>query len=246
MESARHSGLFGGPIPDAPGVLIRALASLYRADGSVAIEGLTSSRAGVSGVEESELRAESGLLKGVELWGSGELASRLWRQPAITVTGFDAPRVAEASNTLIPEASARLSVRLAPDQHPEAAFAALESHLADHLPPGVEWELTDREAGEGFDQSAEHPMIHLMAECLEWGFGHEVTYQGVGGTIPFVAHLSEAFPDAAIAVTGVEDRQSAAHGIDESVDIAMLERAAASEAMFLWQLREGRTQNETG
>ena len=244
LAGARHSGLFGGPIPDAPGVLIRALASLYRADGSVAIEALRSSAAGVSGVEESDLRAESGLLPGVELWGSGEFAERLWRQPAITVTGFDATSVAEASNTLIPEARARLSVRITPHQRPETAFAALEEHLGAHIPAGVDWELCDREAGEGFDQSAEHSMITLMAESLEWGFGNEVTYQGVGGTIPFVAHLSSAFPDAAIAVTGVEDRQSSAHGIDESVDIAMLERAAASEAMFLWRLGEGRTQNE--
>ena len=246
LSAARHSGLFGGPVPDALGVLTRLLATLYRADGSVAIAGLETAPIPVSGIDDEALRAESGLLPGIELWGEGELALRLWRQPSVTITGMDVPRVSEASNTLIPQATARLSIRIPPGVDSSAAMAAIEGHLRDHTPAGVRLEIADWEAGEGFDQSLQHPLMELMAQSLEWGFGAPVSYQGVGGTIPFVAYLQAAFPGVPIAVTGVEDRQSAAHGIDESVDIAMLERAAAAEARFLVSLEERRTQEGRG
>ena len=56
---------------------------------------------------------------------------------------------------------------------------------------------------------------------------------GVGGSIPFIADLLEVFPRAAILVTGVEDPDSRAHGADESVDLAELERVVLAEALLL-------------
>lgn len=244
LESARHSGLFGGPTPDAVGVLVRVLNSCWAEDGSVAIAGVQGVAARESGaIAEDTLRAEAGILPGIELWGQGDISRRLWRQPALTVTGMDVPRVAEASNTLIPQASARLSLRIPPGVPAATAQSALESHLREHAPPGVLLELSNWEAGEGVDQSPEHVLLGELADCLSDAYGNPVDYQGVGGTIPFVAHLAERFPDVPIAITGVEDRQSAAHGIDESVDLSMLERAGLAEGLFLTRLEESRIQD---
>jgi cysteinylglycine-S-conjugate dipeptidase len=55
--------------------------------------------------------------------------------------------------------------------------------------------------------------------------------------------LAERFPGVPIAVTGVEDRQSGAHGTDESVDLGMLERAALAEALFVSQWEVSRIQD---
>jgi Peptidase family M20/M25/M40 len=60
------------------------------------------------------LRAEAGLLDGVQLTGTGGLTERLWAGPAIAVIGIDAPPVSQASNTLIPVARARVSMRVGP------------------------------------------------------------------------------------------------------------------------------------
>jgi acetylornithine deacetylase/succinyl-diaminopimelate desuccinylase-like protein len=59
---------------------------------------------------------------------------------------------------------------------------------------------------------------------------------GVGGSIPFIAAFADAYPEAKILVTGVEDPATQAHSIDESLHLGVLERAAISEALLLEKL----------
>ena len=72
-----------------------------------------------------QLRADSGLLDGVQLIGTGSLAGRLWARPAIAVIGIDAPPVEAAANTLMPVARAKVSMRVAPGDDVVRARAAL-------------------------------------------------------------------------------------------------------------------------
>ena len=67
---------------------------------------------------EADYRADASVLDGVRLAGTGSIASRLWTKPALSIIGFDAPAVDVASNTLIPRARAKFSLRLAPGQAP--------------------------------------------------------------------------------------------------------------------------------
>jgi len=60
----------------------------------------------------------------------------------------------------------------------------------------------------------------------------------VGGSIPFIAEFAAAYPDAKILVTGVEDPDTQAHSINESLDLGVLERAATAEALLLARLGE--------
>jgi acetylornithine deacetylase/succinyl-diaminopimelate desuccinylase-like protein len=239
LESSVHSGLFGGPIPDALTTLVRLLGTLHREDGSVAVEGLGGDLSVDGEMDESQLRSESGLLPGVELWGRGPLSSRLWSQPALTVTGIDAPAVSAASNTLLATASAKISLRVPPGTPAADAQAALERHLHSACPAGVDMALDNWEVGEAFLDEASGPLGTAVEQALQDGFGTAPIRQGLGGSIPFIALLQKEFPSAEIAVTGVEDRDSAAHGPNESVDLAMLERAARSEALLLTRLAQG-------
>jgi len=137
-----HSGMYGGPVPDALTALCRILASLHDERGDVAVPGLTRGSAGSGGADpldltEAGFRAEAGLLDGVRLTGTGGLTDRLWAGPAIAVIGIDAPSVAAASNTLVPAARAKVSMRVAPGDDAVAARAALTAHLQAHAPWGV-------------------------------------------------------------------------------------------------------------
>jgi acetylornithine deacetylase/succinyl-diaminopimelate desuccinylase-like protein len=96
-----HSGLYGGPVPDALTALCRLLATLHDERGDVAVAGLVRGTADLPGVAEEGVRAGSGLLDGVHLIGTGSLAQRLWARPAIAITGIDAPAVDAAPNTLV-------------------------------------------------------------------------------------------------------------------------------------------------
>ena len=88
-----HSGMFGGPLPDALTALCRLLATLHDAAGDVAVAGLDHAEAADLDYDEARLRAESGALEGTALIGSGSILSRLWTRPALSVIGLDAPAV---------------------------------------------------------------------------------------------------------------------------------------------------------
>lgn len=233
-----HSGMFGGVVPDAPTALIRLLATLFDEAGHVALPFDLPADRTRAVIDEQVLRTEAGVLPGVSLTGSGDVSDRLWWSPAITVTGFDAPTTDQASNTLWPEAAARVSMRVPPDASPEDALAALSSHLQSHAPGGVGVRISRVEKGPGFVGSTNHPHTSLYARCAEEVFGQKLRYQGVGGTIPFISTLSELFPDATVLVTGVEDQESRAHGTNESVDLGMLRRTGLTEALFFARLSQ--------
>jgi acetylornithine deacetylase/succinyl-diaminopimelate desuccinylase-like protein len=114
LDHAVHSGLWGGAVPDAVTSLCRLLATLHDEQGDVAVEGLFSGPADDVDYPLDRLRAESGIADGVELIGTGSVVERLWTKPAVAVIGFDATATKDASNTLIPLARAKVSVRIAP------------------------------------------------------------------------------------------------------------------------------------
>ena len=236
LEHASHSGMLGGAVPDAMMAAVRLLTSLHDDDGAVAVEGLTSREAEHPERGEDQLRAEAGLLDGVRPVGRGPVLSRTWSQPSITVTGIDAPSVAEASNTLLPEVSVRISARVAPGQRAEDAHAALERHLLSHAPFGARVEITDVDLGDPFLVDTSGWAIAEATAAMTEGWGAEPVQTGIGGSIPFIAELVEAFPEAQILVTGVEDPETMAHSPNESQHLGVLHRAVLSEALLLARL----------
>ncbi len=236
-----HSGMFGGAVPDALTALSRLLATLHHDDGSVAVEGLVSGAPATDlDVPLEQVTEPLGTVEGLQLLGEGTLASRLWTKPAISVLAIDAPPVAEAINALVPVARAKVSLRTAPGQDPDAALAALTSHLEQHAPWGAQVTCTGVESGPAFELPIEGRAAELWRDAMvdAWQ-GTEVVEMGVGGSIPFVADFAERYPDAAILLTGPGDPTSSIHAPDESQHLGDLERCVLAEALALQALAEG-------
>lgn len=223
LDLAVHSGVFGGPIPDALSALARILASLHDDDGRVAIAGLRSGPWDGVAIAEDELRHEAPMRPGVRLIGSGPIAERLWTGPAVR----------EASNQLVPVASAKVSLRIAPDDDPIRARDLLAAHLRDHAPWGVETTVDQGEAGSGLRIRDDGPAVGAMKAAMEAAYGHPVARIGSGGSVPLVPVLHETFPDAEILMYGASDERSQYHSIDESVDLGDLERTVLAETLWL-------------
>ncbi len=236
LDHGVHSGMFGGAVPDAITALIRLLATLHDADGNVAVAGLKEGVAADLEFSEERLREESGLLDGVSTIGSGSLLSRIWTKPSITTIGIDAPSVATSSNTLVPSASAKVSIRLAPDEDDLHAFEVVKAHLLEHAPWGARVEVHLDDRGLGFSADAQGPVYDEARAAFADAWGVEPVDIGVGGSIPFVAAFAEQFPDAAILVTGVEDPDARAHGANESLHLGEFEKVCVAEAVLLARL----------
>lgn len=233
LDHALHSGMFGGVVPDAMTALIRLLASLHDEKGNVAVPGLVQGTAAELPVTEEMMRADSGILDGVDFIGEGSLLDRNWTKPAIAVIGIDAPSVALSSNTMQPSVRAKISMRIAPGEHPDNALEALRAHLEANLPWGAKLSYGGIEKGKPFKLEAGGWAKPLMEEALGVAYGLPSVDLGVGGSIPFIADLLEVFPEAQILVTGVEDPDSRAHSPNESVHLASLKNAMIAETLLL-------------
>jgi len=236
LDHPVHSGMYGGVVMDALTTLCRLLATLHDDNGTVAISGLASGSAAPLDLSEERLRAEAGILDGIELIGTGPLVDRLWAKPTATVLAIDTTRIADASNTLLATAKAKVSVRLAPGDDAKSAMDKLVGHLTTHAPFGARVTVTPISYGEPFQIDARGPRYDAARAAFQEAWGRAPVDMGVGGTIPFVAEFAEAFPEAAILVTGVEDPDSRAHGFDESLHLDEYSKACLAEALLLEKL----------
>ena len=233
LEHAIHSGIYGGPIPDALTALCRLLATLHDDAGDVAVAGLHVGQADALDLTEAHLRADAHVLAGVEMIGTGTLTERLWTRPALAVLAIDAPRVAEASGTLQPVACAEISMRTAPGQDGTAAMEALVHHLEAHAPWGARVTVTRGSVDEAYAIDTRGPVYDAARLAFAAAWGTKPVDVGIGGSIPFVASFANSHPDATILVTGVEDPDTRAHGANESLHLAEWERACLAEALLL-------------
>ncbi|AGB24657.1 acetylornithine deacetylase/succinyldiaminopimelate desuccinylase-like deacylase [Mycobacterium sp. JS623] len=236
LDHGLHSGLWGGVAPDAVSALVRLLASLHDDDGNVAVAGLYEGAAADVDISPERVREEAGLLDGVREIGDGTVPQRLWAKPAITVIGIDTTSIDKSSNTLIPRARAKVSMRVAPGGNAKEHLQALTRHLEQHAPWGAQVSVTPGDLGQPYAIDASGPVYDAARSAFRQAWGNEPVDTGVGGSIPFIAEFADAFPSAKILVTGVEDPQTQAHSINESLHLGVLERAATAEALLLANL----------
>ncbi|WP_309128635.1 dipeptidase [Microbacterium sp.] len=233
LDHASHSGMFGGAVPDAMMAAITLLATLWDADGAVAVDGMTSRETDTPPYDEETLRDETGLLPGTAPIGRDSILSRIWNKPSITVIGIDATSVEAASNTLLPEVSVVISARVAPGQDAREAYRAIESHLRANAPFGAGLTFSDLDLGDGFLVDTTGWAVEMTRKAMADGYGVAPVDLGVGGSIPFIADLVREFPAAQILVTGVEDPHSRAHSPNESLHLETFRNAVRTEALLL-------------
>lgn len=236
LGHALHSGMFGGVVPDALTTLVTLLGTLTDADGSVAVDGLTTAEVAHLDYPPDRLRAETSLLDGVELVGTGSVVERLWAKPSLSVLALDATPVAKASNTLAPVARAKVSVRLAPNQDAAAALAALQRHLTERAPFGARVTFPHAHAAAGSVIDVDGPLAREAVAALGEAWGVEPLRIGQGGSIPLAGELAARMPGMEVLLTGVLDPHARAHGIDESLDLGDFGKAALGEALWLERL----------
>ena len=237
LEHPLHSGVFGGPAPDAMIALARLLATLHDEAGDVAVEGVSRFEWDGMDFTAEDLRASADLLDGVEVTGSGSVGTTLWSSPSVSAIGIDMTSIDGASNVLIPQARAKLSMRIVPGSDPERELDALVRHLETHAPWGAQVEVERTKAAPPFRCASDGPGYAAAREALEAAFGMPAGEAGSGGSIPLMQTLQRTAPNAEFILWGPEDvAKSRIHASDESVDPAEIERMILAQALLLERL----------
>lgn len=197
-----HSGTFGGAVDNPFNVLVRLLAQLQDAETRKVLIPHFYDDVQELSEEERALIAQAPINDQVGLYLTGApslggelgypLAERVSVRPTLEIHGIAGGFTGEGSKTVIPsKATAKVSMRLVPDQNPEVIATHLESHLCSLCPPTVK--LDFRVIGKAQPVKIDYtsPAVRAAADAYEKGFGHKPVYLRGGGSLPIVHQMIE-------------------------------------------------------
>ncbi|WP_229908108.1 dipeptidase [Amycolatopsis oliviviridis] len=234
LPSELHSGMFGGPAPDALAALVSVLATLRDDEGNTTVHGLPNDGLWPGApYPDAQFRVDAGLFPGAPLLGGAGVADMLWARPAVTILGIDCPPVVGSAAAITPHVRARLNLRIPPGVEPDEAAAALTAHLIAATPRGVHLSTEVEACGQPFRSAIDGPAFRAMADAMQAAYGRPMSKLGQGGSIPLCTVFAETYPDAEILLIGVEEPQARIHAPNESVSPQEISAMALTEALFL-------------
>jgi len=240
IDHPLHSGVFGGPVPDAFVALMRLLNTLWDDRGNTIVPGLHKFDWPGADYPEPLVREMAGVLPGVQINGDASIGSMLWSQPNATVIGIDGvPCIADAGNVLLPVARAKVALRIAPGADPNVELATLMDYLRENAPWGVQVEVEKVKASDAFMAPKGGPAMTAAMDALRVAYdGVEPSEVGSGGSIPLLETLMKASPGAEFILLGAEDAKANIHGANESVHPDEIERMIVAQALLIQELAD--------
>ncbi|TML85433.1 MAG: M20 family dipeptidase [Actinobacteria bacterium] len=232
-ERDMHSGYYGGAALNAIHVLMQGLSAVIPRDGLLPDQ-LRVGRAPLSQVEVDSLKS---LPKGWEILdeadatpldakAADEFYDRTWAEPSLDVNGIRGGKPEFVNTTLIVEAEARFTIRLAPGQDPETIAATVEKLIRAATPDTAEVELIREHSAAPGVFSPDSPAIQLGLEAFKKSTGVRPLLVRVGGTLPiYPALAAKGIPTIG---TGFALRESNVHSPNERLRVQDIDRAVAA------------------
>jgi acetylornithine deacetylase/succinyl-diaminopimelate desuccinylase-like protein len=196
-RSDLHSGQYGGAAPNAVGALTQILAALKDRRGRVRIPGYygrvrppdDAERSAWARLPFDEAAFCNEIGTAVAPGEEGyPILERLWARPTLDVHGIAGGFAGVGMKTVIPSrATAKVSMRLVPDQNPERIFKQLERFTRRQAPPGVRVDVRHLASTPPVVVSPDAPPVRAAARSLEAVFGVPPVYVRSGGSIPVVS-----------------------------------------------------------
>jgi acetylornithine deacetylase/succinyl-diaminopimelate desuccinylase-like protein len=197
-----HSGLYGGAAPNAVFGLVEILSKLKDANGHILVPGMYDDVRPPSPAEKHSWSIlpfdEKEFLKNEV--GSSRLTGepgysvfeRTWARPTLEVHGIAGGFTAPGAKTVIPaKATAKVSMRMVPDQDPEKIVAAFRKYVKEITPAGIESEVRVLSAGPAIMVNPDHHAIAVAAQAFSDILGRETVFVRSGGSIPIVGDFAK-------------------------------------------------------
>lgn len=240
-----HSGLYGGAVPNPANILCEFIGSLHDSDGRVTIPGFYEDVVPLTTAERETWRKlpfdEADFAKSVGIpGGCGEVGysslERKWARPTCDVNGLTAGYQGPGAKTVIAsKASAKISMRLVPNQDPTKIQRAFEKALCDRLPKNVKHEIKWYGASAPVLVPIDSPPTKLAVNALATGFGKQPTFMREGGSIPVVGLLKSALHlDTLLVGFGLHDDR--VHSPNEKFDLDCLHGGTRTAAALYAEL----------
>ena len=241
-----HSGIEGGVIANPISALAKVLSAFHDADGRVAVPGYyddvlplsESERAAWAKLpfDESDHARELGL----DTLAGGEkgypVLERNWARPTLECNGIIGGHTAPGTKTIIPaQASAKISLRLVPNQNPDAIFPAIERFVAEHTPPGIRSQVQVQAISRPVLLGTDSPGMRAGKYAITEAFGRKPVLIRCGASVP-VTEVFQRVLGLDAVMLGISLPEDNLHSPNERLKLEQLWRGAYMAAEFYRKL----------
>jgi acetylornithine deacetylase/succinyl-diaminopimelate desuccinylase-like protein len=243
-----HSGMYGGAAPNPLFGLIEIISKLKDSKGRVLIPGFYSK---VKAPSSAELRAWKRLPFNEEHYRKTEVGSsvltgeagfsvlyRTWARPTLEVHGMPGGFTAPGAKTVIPaKASAKVSMRLVPNQDADDILAKYKKFVAKLTPKGIQTNIKVWSKGSACVVGTDNKYIKASTEAMHEVFRKDTVFIRSGGSIPIVTDFQDVLKIPSVMMGfGLPDDNL--HAPNEKFHIPNFHRGIESICLFFEKLGE--------
>jgi acetylornithine deacetylase/succinyl-diaminopimelate desuccinylase-like protein len=196
-----HSGTYGGAVPNPVNILADIISKLKDKNGRITIHGFYDDVLKPTKQEKENLKklkySEKEFAKSIGIKKSvGEkgysLLERIWSRPTLDCNGIVGGFTGKGAKTIIPsKASAKISMRLVPNQNPQKIEKLFSKYIKKIAPDYVDIKITSIHGGSPFIAKLNQPIMKVAAKAMSEAFGKETVFMREGGSIPIVVDFAE-------------------------------------------------------
>jgi succinyl-diaminopimelate desuccinylase len=240
-----HSGAYGGTVANPALVLTQLLSRCIAPNGTILVPHFYDDIAPLADWEtknlkelalnEQDLQKECGVpaLHGEPGY---DLLQRLWMRPTFEINGLTGGYCGDGFKTIIPSrASAKVSIRLVPDQEPSHIRQLVFDFLMQNCPNSVHLEFPWYAESAPIVFDIDSPLFGQAHSALQQGFGVEPVYVRTGGSIPVVNAFAQAWQCPVIGM-GLGQDSDGPHSPNERFSLDAFVKGIKASAYFLQTL----------
>lgn len=236
-----HSGLFGGAVANPANVLARLVASLTDDNGRITIPGFYDK---VRNLTDAERKAFNEAPFSLDDYKSaldiddvaGESGfttiERTGIRPSLDVNGIWGGYTEEGTKTVIPaRASAKISMRLVPNQDFEEIAELFEKHFRAIAPKSVKVDVRFLHGGAPYVAPTDMPAYKAAERAIEESFGKKPLPFYSGGSIPIISGFERILGIKSLLL-GFGLAEDAIHSPNESYGLEQFDKGLRTIPLF--------------
>jgi acetylornithine deacetylase/succinyl-diaminopimelate desuccinylase-like protein len=242
-----HSGLFGGVVANPIQILCRLIAEMQDEKGRITLPGFYDRVRALSDEERAELNHtpqtdEAYLLRQTgapRLWGETGYTpvEQTTTRPTLDVNGISGGYSGAGTKTIIPaKATAKISLRLVPDQDPVEVFEQIRQFLREHAPDTIHWEMKEIVHGAPVITERNSKPVQALTAAMHTVWGKQPLFIRMGGSVPVVSlfqkHLGVETINTGFAIFS----ESRVHSPDENLHLPTWHKGTQALTRFFFNL----------
>jgi acetylornithine deacetylase/succinyl-diaminopimelate desuccinylase-like protein len=242
-----HSGSFGGALANPINELAKMIAKLHDKNNKVTIPNFYKDVKKLTKKEKENIASlKFSDRKFAKEYGVREVhgekgystLERLWARPTLDCNGIYGGYTGEGAKTVLPsKATAKISMRLVPNQDPNKVAKEFTKYIKALAPKSCKVEVVDMHGGRAAMVPLDDPYLQSAAKATSKAFGKKTVFTREGGSIPIVVEFMENLK-APVILMGFGLDTDDIHSPNEHYPLENFEKGIYSSIYFFDEIKD--------